>query len=55
VGISISKDAIDPDDPSMLEDLIMAAYNDASAKAGDAMAKATGGMAAGLNLPGLNF
>jgi DNA-binding YbaB/EbfC family protein len=55
VGVSISKDAIDPDDPSMLEDLVMAAYNDAAAKAGDAMAKATGGMAQGLNIPGLGF
>jgi DNA-binding YbaB/EbfC family protein len=53
VGVSISKDAIDPEDPSMLEDLIMAAYSDASAKAGDAMAKAAGGIAPGMNMPGL--
>jgi len=55
VGVSISKDAMDPEDPSMLEDLIMAAFKDAAAKADSAMAKATGGMAAGLNIPGLNF
>jgi DNA-binding YbaB/EbfC family protein len=53
VGVSISKDALDPDDPSMLEDLIIAAFNDASAKAGDAMAKATSGIAPGMNIPGL--
>jgi DNA-binding YbaB/EbfC family protein len=53
VGISISKEAMDPEDPSMLEDLIVAAYGDASAKAAVAMAEATGGMAAGLNIPGL--
>jgi DNA-binding YbaB/EbfC family protein len=55
LGVSISKDAIDPDDPSMLEDLIAAAFKDASAKAEDAMAKFTGGMSAGLNIPGLKF
>jgi len=32
VGISIAKEAMDPDDPSMLEDLIMAAYGDAATK-----------------------
>ena len=55
VGVSIAKEAMDPDDPSILEDLIMAAYGDAAAKAGDEMAKATGGMASGLGIPGLNF
>ena len=54
-NVSISKDAIDPDDPSMLEDLIMAAYSDAAAKSEEAMAKATGGMTSGLNIPGFNF
>jgi len=55
VGVSISKDAMDPEDPSMLEDLIMVAFKDASEKVDAAMAKATGGMAAGLNIPGLKF
>ncbi|MDR2560262.1 MAG: YbaB/EbfC family nucleoid-associated protein [Holophagales bacterium] len=55
VGISIAKEAMDPDDPSMLEDLIIAAYSDAAAKAAEGMAKATGGMASGLNIPGFNF
>jgi DNA-binding YbaB/EbfC family protein len=58
VGVSISRDAIDamdPDDPSMLEDLIMAAFKDASAKADAAMSKVTGGMAAGLGIPGLKL
>jgi DNA-binding YbaB/EbfC family protein len=55
VGISIAKEAMDPEDPSMLEDLIMAAYGDAATKASEEMAKATGGMASGLNIPGLKF
>ena len=53
-AISIAKDAMDPEDPSMLEDLLLAAFKDASQKADEAMAKATGGMGAGLNIPGLN-
>jgi DNA-binding YbaB/EbfC family protein len=55
VGVSISRDAIDPEDPTMLEDLIMAAFKDASAKADAAMSKVTGGMAAGLGIPGLKL
>ena len=55
VRVSISRDAMDPEDPSMLEDLIVAAFNDASAKADEAMGKATGGMAPGLNIPGFKF
>ena len=55
ISVSISKDAIDPDDPSMLEDLVTAAFKDASAKADEGMGKVTGGMTAGLNIPGFNF
>jgi DNA-binding YbaB/EbfC family protein len=55
VGVSISKDAIDPEDPSMLEDLITAAFKDASAKAEAAMSQVTGGMTASLNIPGLKL
>jgi DNA-binding YbaB/EbfC family protein len=52
MDLSISKDAIDPEDPSMLEDLLKAAFKDAAAKADEAMAKASGGM--GMP-PGLKF
>lgn len=52
-AISIAKEAMDPEDPSMLEDLLLAAFKDAAQKADEAMAKATGGMGAGLNIPGL--
>ncbi|BDU69636.1 nucleoid-associated protein [Geothrix oryzae] len=54
-GISIAKDAMDPEDPSMLEDLLVAAFHDAAAKADEAMKKQMGGMGAGLNLPGLGL
>ena len=51
VSLSIAREAMDPEDPSMLEDLILAAFKDAQKKADDAMAKATGG----LNIPGLKL
>jgi len=54
-GISIAKEAMDPEDPSMLEDLLLAAFKDASAKVDEAMSKVTGAMGGGLNLPGLKF
>ncbi len=55
VGISIAKEAMDPEDPSMLEDLILAAFKDGQKKAEEAMAAVTGGMTGGLNIPGLKL
>ena len=54
-GLSIAKDVMDPEDPSMLEDLIVAAFKDAAQKADDAMAKVSGGLSGGLNIPGLKL
>ena len=54
-AISIAKEAMDPEDPSMLEDLLMAAFRDSAAKVDEAMKKQMGGMGAGLNLPGLGL
>ncbi len=54
-AISIAPEAMDPEDPSMLEDLILAAFKDAQKKADDAMAQATGGMTGGMNIPGLKL
>ena len=53
IAINIAKDAMDPEDPSMLEDLVTAAFKDAAAKVDEAMAKITGGLTGGLNIPGL--
>ncbi len=55
MAVSIAKDAMDPEDPSMLEDLLMAAFRDAAQKADEAMKQQMGGMGAGLNLPGLGL
>ncbi|MDO5047705.1 MAG: YbaB/EbfC family nucleoid-associated protein [Anaerococcus sp.] len=53
VKIKINPDVVDPEDVEMLEDLIMAAINDAMANANkyneDTMGKLTGG----INIPGL--
>ena len=54
-AISIAKEAMDPEDPSMLEDLILAAFKDAQKKAEEGMAQVTGGMTGGLNIPGLKL
>lgn len=53
VSISIEPEAVDPEDVEMLEDLVLAAVNEAiraaREMAADEMAKVTGG----LNIPGL--
>ena len=53
VSVSIKPEAIDPSDPEMLEDLIVAAVNEAL-RASDRMLQAKlGGLMGGLNLPGM--
>ena len=53
IDINVSKEVVNPDDIEMLEDLIVAAVNDAMHKMDETikleMAKVTGG----LNIPGL--
>ncbi len=55
VAVKIAKDAMDPEDPGMLEDLILAAFKDAATKVDEAMKSEMGGMGGGLNLPGIKF
>ncbi|MDY0323749.1 MAG: YbaB/EbfC family nucleoid-associated protein [Candidatus Carbobacillus sp.] len=51
--ITLTKEAVDPEDLSMLEDLLVLAVNDALSKA-DALAQEDlGKITGGLNLPGL--
>jgi hypothetical protein len=55
-SIQISKDAMDPEDPSMLEDLLMAAFKDAGEKVDAGMKQASGAMGLpGMNLPGMKL
>jgi len=53
VGLAIDPSAVDPDDVEMLQDLVMAAVNDAL-KASRALAEQKmGAVTAGLRIPGL--
>ena len=51
--IKIDPDVVDPDDVEMLEDLVLAAVNEALRKAEEMMAKEMGKLTGGLNIPGL--
>jgi DNA-binding YbaB/EbfC family protein len=51
--VRITPEVIDPEDPEMLQDLVLAAFNDACRKVDDAVQEKMGGMGAGLGLPGL--
>jgi DNA-binding YbaB/EbfC family protein len=53
IGIKIEKEVVNPDDVEMLQDLIIAAINEASRKAEEAMQSSVGGMMGKMNLPGL--
>lgn len=53
--VKLDKDAVDPDDVEMLEDLIMAATNEALGKADEASTAAMSSMTGGLNLGGFPF
>ena len=56
VEVKIAPDAIDPDDPAMLEDLVLAATNEALRAAQSLMESRLGPIAGGLGglgLPGL--
>jgi DNA-binding YbaB/EbfC family protein len=52
-GIKISPDVVDPEDVEMLEDLVLAALNEAVQKVQQAQASQLGGITGGLNIPGL--
>src|ERR671932_2023169 len=51
--IKIKPEAIDPDDPEVLEDMVLAAVNEALRSAESLMQSKVGGMLGGLGLPGL--
>ncbi len=56
VGVKISPEAIDPDDPETLEDLVLAGVNEALRNAQELAQSKLGGVAGdlkGLGLPGL--
>jgi nucleoid-associated protein EbfC len=50
-AIKLDKDVVDPEDVSMLEDLILAAAQDAFKKASEAQAKMMSQVTGGMGLP----
>ena len=52
-GIKIAPEAIDPDDPELLADTILAAVNEALRSANNLAQTRLGGLTGGLGLPGL--
>ena len=52
-SIKIDPEVVSKDDVDMLQDLIVAALNDAYRKVDDELQKSMGGMLGGLKLPGM--
>lgn len=52
-SVKLAKEALDPDDPETLEDLLVVAFNDAVAKAQETSSKRMGALTGGMRIPGL--
>ncbi len=53
ISINIEKEVVDPDDIEMLQDLILAAANDALTKSQEMVSGEMGKLTGGLSIPGL--
>lgn len=53
ISIAIEKEVVDPEDIEMLQDLILAAVNDALNKSQEMVSQEMGKLTGGMNLPGL--
>jgi nucleoid-associated protein EbfC len=52
LSITIDKEAVDPEDVDMLQDLVKAAVNEAARKVDEAMQGSLGAMTGGMKIPG---
>jgi nucleoid-associated protein EbfC len=52
LSITIDKEAVDPDDVEMLQDLVKAAVNEAARKVDEEMQGSLGAMTGGMKIPG---
>jgi nucleoid-associated protein EbfC len=52
LSITIDKEAVDPEDVEMLQDLVKAAINEAARKVDEEMQGAMGSMTGGMKIPG---
>lgn len=53
-SLTLLPEAITPDDPGLMQDLIVAAVNEASRKVDAEVQRMTEGLAGGLKIPGLS-
>jgi DNA-binding YbaB/EbfC family protein len=53
VSIEVEKEVVDPDDVEMLQDLILAAVNEAINKSQEMVSAEMGKLTGGLNIPGM--
>jgi DNA-binding YbaB/EbfC family protein len=53
VSIAIDPEVLDPEDVEMLQDLVLAAVNDALTKSQEMVSSEMGKLTGGLNIPGL--
>jgi hypothetical protein len=53
VSMQIEREVVDPDDVEMLQDLILAAVNDALSKSQEMVSEKMSQLTGGLNIPGL--
>ncbi len=53
VSINIEKEVVDPEDIDMLQDLVIAAVNDALTKSQEMVSEKMGKVTGGINIPGL--
>ena len=54
-SISIDPDAVDPEDVAMLEDMMVAAVNEAITQSQEMASKRLGALTGGLKIPGLGM
>ncbi|HEX7155081.1 MAG TPA: YbaB/EbfC family nucleoid-associated protein [Thermoanaerobaculia bacterium] len=53
LDVTIDKEAVDPNDVDMLQDLVKAAVNEAARKVDEEMSNSLGAMTGGMKIPGL--
>lgn len=53
LSLQLTPEAVTPDDPEMMQDLIVAAVNEAGRKVDAELQRITQGMAGGMKIPGL--
>ncbi len=52
-SVTIDREAVDPEDVEMLQDLVKAAVNEASRKVDETMQSSLGAMTGGMKIPGM--